>query len=154
MMRSSPSSTRFLSDLHRHYESAKEFPLTEIITREGAGIPRSPRVDSKMKLSKDKSSLLVNASPTLEGIPPETLNHRLGNHSALDWIIDQYQVYTDPRTKITSDPNAWGEEQPGGGNPEYIIQLIAKIITVSLETQKTIESLPKDFAETPKVAPT
>ncbi len=90
-----------------------------------------------MKLSKDKSSLIVNDSLTLAGIPPETFNYKLGNRSALDWIIDQYQVYTDPRTQITSDPNAWGEEH---NNPEYIPQLLAKIITVSLETQKTVQA--------------
>jgi predicted helicase len=130
-----------LADLHLHYESAKEFPLTEILT---PGMPRSPRVDSKMKLSKDKSTLTVNDSLTLAGIPPETFSYKLGNRSALDWIIDQYQLYTDPRTHITSDPNAWGDEH---NNPEYIPQLLAKIITVSLETQKLIAALPPDFTE-------
>ena len=43
-----------------------------------------------MKLSKDKSSLVVNRSLTLGGIPPETFEYRLGNRSALDWVIDQY----------------------------------------------------------------
>ena len=129
-----------LADLHLHYESAKEFPLTEIIT---PNTPRSPRVESKMKLSKDKTSLLINDSLTLAGIPAETFLYKLGNRSALDWIIDQYQIYTDPRTQITSDPNAWGEEHQ---NPEYIIQLIAKIITVSLQTQKIINALPEKFS--------
>lgn len=133
-----------LADLHLNYESAREFPLTEIIT---PGTPRSPRVESKMKFNKDKSALDLNPSLRLTGIPPETFLYKLGNRSALDWIVDQYQVYTDPRTDITSDPNAWGEEHD---NPEYIPQLIAKIITVSLETQRVIESLPKDFAESEK----
>ena len=132
-----------LADLHLHYESAPEFPLIEKVT---IGLPRSPRVESKMKLSKDKSALIVNPSLTLGGIPPETFDYRLGNRSALDWIIDQYQVYTDPRTQITSDPNAWGEEH---NNPEYILQLVAKIITVSLETQKIIAALPAKFAPEP-----
>jgi predicted helicase len=101
-------------------------------------------VESKMRLSKDKTTLAVNDSLTLAGIPPETFTYRLGNRSALDWIIDQYQVYTDPRTHITSDPNAWGEEH---NNPEYIIQLVAKIITVSLETMKIVNTLPAHFAE-------
>jgi predicted helicase len=57
--------------------------------------------------------------------------------------MNQYQLYTDPRTQITSDPNAWGEEH---NNPEYIVELIAKIITVSLETQKIIHALPTQFA--------
>ncbi len=129
--------------LHLNYESAKEFPLKEIIAE---GHPRSPRVESKMKLSKDKRSLSVNDSLTLSGIPEAAFNYRLGNRSALDWIIDQYQVYTDPRTHITSDPNAWGEEHD---DPEYIVNLVARIITVSLETMKIVDGLPKEFAESP-----
>jgi predicted helicase len=129
-----------LADLHLNYESAKLFPLKEIIEK---GAPRSPRVASKMKLSKDKSQLVVNPSLTLAGIPPETFAYKLGNRSALDWIIDQYQLYTDPRTHITSDPNAWADEHD---DPEYIVNLIARIITVSLETTKIVHSLPKDFA--------
>ena len=93
---------------------------------------------------RGQNSFIVNDSLTLGGIPPETFHYHLGNRSALDWIVDQYQVYTDPRTQITSDPNAWGEEH---GNPEYIVQLVAKIITVSLETQRLSRTLPEKFAE-------
>jgi predicted helicase len=50
-----------------------------------------------MRLSKDKSTLAVNPSLTLAGIPPEALDYRLGNRSALEWVIDQYRVTTDPR---------------------------------------------------------
>ncbi|MEK7710604.1 MAG: type ISP restriction/modification enzyme [Planctomycetota bacterium] len=129
-----------LADLHLNYESAKEFPLKEKNT---PGIPRSPRVESKMKLTKDKTALMVNESLTLTGIPPATFDYKLGNRSALDWVIDQYQVYTDKRTGITSDPNAWGEEHD---NPEYIIELLARVITVSLETLKIVKGLPKEYA--------
>jgi predicted helicase len=45
-----------------------------------------------MKLSKDKTTLRVNASLTPAGIPPETFQYRLGNRSALEWVMDQYQV--------------------------------------------------------------
>ena len=47
-----------------------------------------------MRLSKDKLRLTINPSLTLAGIPLETYNYRLGNRSALEWIIDQYQVAT------------------------------------------------------------
>ena len=96
-----------------------------------------------MKLSKDKRSLIYNDFLTLSGIPSEVFEYRLGNRSALEWIIDQYQVYTDPRTKITSDPNAWGDEHD---YPEYIVNLIARIVTVSLETMKIVNGLPKEFS--------
>lgn len=127
-----------LADLHLNYESAEEYPLEEIVTE---GERRDPCVHDKMKLSKDKRSLMVNKTLTLVGIPPETFNYRLGNRSALDWIVDQYQIYTDPRTGITSDPNAWKPE-----DREYIVSLVAKIITVSLQTQSLIAGLPPEFS--------
>ena len=96
-----------------------------------------------MKLTKDKTALIVNDSLTLADIPLETFNYRLGNRSALDWIIDQYQVYTDKRTGITSDPNAWGDER---GDPEYTVELVGRVITVSLETLKIVNALPREYA--------
>ena len=88
-----------------------------------------------MRLSKDKSSLTYNDFLTLDGIPPETFEYRLGNRSALEWVIDQYQVSTDKRSGITADPN-----RPE--DPEYIVRLLAQVITVSLETVKVVEGLP------------
>jgi predicted helicase len=64
-----------------------------------------------MKLSPDKLSLYINDSLTLAGIPPETLDYRLGSRSALEWVIDQYQV------KGESDPNR--EDDPGSGGVRY-----------------------------------
>lgn len=52
----------------------------------------------RMKLSKDRCSLVYNDVITLGGIPPEVFEYRLGNRSALEWIIDQYQVSTDQRS--------------------------------------------------------
>jgi len=89
----------------------------------------------KMRLSKDKTQLVYNDFLTLAGIPPETFEYRLGNRSALDWVIDQYQVEVDKRSGIVNDPNRSDE-------PQYIVQLIRKVITVSLETMKMVKSLP------------
>ena len=72
---------------------------------------------------------------TLEGIPPETYEYRLGNRSALEWVIDQYQVSTDKRSGIANDPN-----RPE--DPQYIVRLIAQVITVSLETVRIVKALP------------
>ncbi len=88
-----------------------------------------------MKLSKDKTSLIYNRFLTLSGIPKETYDYRLGNRSALEWIIDQYQVSTDKRSGITNNPN-----RPD--DPTYILRLIHQVITISLETVKIIASLP------------
>jgi len=101
----------------------------------GATIPLSYRVEDKMRLSKDHRSLKVNDSLTLGGIPPETFEYRLGNRSALEWVIDQYQVTEDKHSGIRSDPN-----RPD--DPEYIVRLVGQVIRVSLETVKLVDSLP------------
>jgi len=88
-----------------------------------------------VKLSKDKTQLIYNAFLTLTGIPPATFEYRLGNRSALDWVIDQYQVKTDRRSGIVNDPNRADDQQ-------YIVRLIGKVITVSLESMKIVKDLP------------
>jgi predicted helicase len=88
-----------------------------------------------MRLSKDKTQLIYNEFLTLSGIPQEVFEYKLGNRSALDWIIDQYQVKSDKRSGIVNDPNRLDDEQ-------YIVKLIGKIITVSLETVKIVNNLP------------
>jgi hypothetical protein len=120
-----------LADIHVHYEKRAEYPLTKT---EKAGEKLDWRV-SKMRLSKDKTSLIYNQFLTLSGIPPETYEYRLGNRSALEWVIDQYQVSTDKRSGITNDPNR-------ADNPQYILRLIGQVITVSLETVKIVRALP------------
>ena len=88
-----------------------------------------------MRLSADKSEMKVNAGLTLSGIPPEAFEYRLGNRSALEWVIDQYQVSTDKRSGISSDPNR-------DDDPEYIVRLVGRVITVSVETVKSVAGLP------------
>lgn len=73
---------------------------------------------------------------TLGGILPEVFEYRLGNRSALDWIIDQYRVKTDTRSGITNDPNRADE-------PDYIVNLIQRVATVSVETVKIVNALPE-----------
>ena len=89
-----------------------------------------------MRLGKDKTTLFYNEFLTLRGIPPETYEYRLGNRSALEWVVDQYQVSTDKRSGITNDPNR-------ADDPEYIVRLIGQVINVSLETMKLVKALPR-----------
>ncbi len=89
-----------------------------------------------MKLSKDRTQIVYNHFLTLAGIPPEAFDYKLGNKSALHWVIDQYQVTTDKRSGIVNDPNRADE-------PEYIVNLIQRVITVSVETVKIVNALPE-----------
>jgi predicted helicase len=119
-----------LAEIHVNYEQQPEYGLERI---EKPGARLDWRVE-RMKLSKDKRSLIYNDFLTLSGIPPEVFEYRLGNRSALEWIIDQYQVSTDKRSGITNDPN-----RPD--DPQYIVRLIGQVVTVSLETVKLVQSL-------------
>ena len=120
-----------LAEIHVHYEQQTEYPLEKI---EQANVALNWRVE-KMRLSKDKRALVYNEFLTLYGIPEETFEYRLGNRSALEWVIDQYRVTTDSRSRITNDPNR-------ADDPTYIVRLIGQVITVSLETIQIVRSLP------------
>ncbi len=122
---------RKLADLHVNYESVSEYPLQRI---ENPELPLDWRV-KKMRLTKDKTAVVYNDFLTLAGVPEAAFAYRLGNRSALEWVIDQYQVSTDARSGITNDPNRADE-------PDYIVKLVGRVITVSLETQKLIGTLP------------
>ena len=121
-----------LSQIHVGYEDQPEYPLRQIET---PNLPLDWRVE-KMRLSKDKTQLHYNSFLTLDGIPSEVFNYRLGNRSALDWVIDQYRVKTDKRSGIVNDPNRVED-------PQYILRLIGKVISVSLETVEVVEGLPE-----------
>jgi len=119
-----------LMDIHLNYEQVKEYPLKWI---ENEDIPFSWYV-KKMRLTPDRTVVIVNESLTLSGIPQECFQYRLGNRSAVEWVIDQYQVSKDKRSGIESDPNCIDDE-------EYIVRLIGKVITVSVETVKLVNEL-------------
>ena len=115
--------------MHRDYEKLEPYPLTWLET---SGVPLPYRVENKMRLSKDKTTLIVNPSLTLSGIPPETFAYRLGNRSALEWVIDQYRG-------IRSDPNR-------ADDPEYIVRLVGQVVRVSLDTVRIVNGLPNRFS--------
>ncbi len=117
-------------DIHLNYERAEEYKLERIFAKD---VPFSWRVE-KMRLSTDKRTVVVNKSLSLGGVPPECFEYRLGNRSALEWVIDQYQVSEDKRNGIESDPNSWGEE-------DYIVRLVGRVVTVSVETVRLVNEL-------------
>lgn len=119
-----------LAELHMEYEKQKPYPLQETF-KPGKF---EWRVE-KMKLSKDKTQLIYNEHLTLSGIPKAVFAYQLGNRSALEWVVDQYQVSTDKRSGIVNDPNREDD-------PEYIYRLVRQVITVSLETVALVNALP------------
>ena len=135
-------SGRTLADLHLNYETIAPYKLRWI---EAKDKPLSYHVE-KMRLSKDKTQLVINESLTLADIPPEVFAYRLGNRSALEWVIDQYQVTTDKRSGITSDPNREDE-------PHYIVDLVGRVIQVSVETVRIVAGLPMEYSSASVIEP-
>ena len=121
-----------LADLHVNYESVPKYDGLKYI--ETPGMRVDWRVE-KMRLSKDKTQLKYNDFLTLDGIPAEVYDYRLGTRSALEWVVDQYRVKIDKRSGIVNDPNRETE-------PRYIVDLIARVITVSSETVEIVKNLP------------
>ncbi len=121
-----------LADIHVNYESQPEYDNFKLI--QNPNVPLNWKV-KKMKLSKDKTALIYNDFLTLDGIPAKALEYRLGTRSALEWVINQYCVKTDKRSGIVNDPNR-------ADDPQYIVRLIAQVITVSLETVDIVAGLP------------
>ena len=121
-----------LADLHVNYESTPKYDGLSYI--ETPGMTVDWRVE-KMKFSKDKTELKYNDFLTLDGIPAMAYDYKLGNRSALEWVVDQYRVKVDRRSGIVNDPNRETE-------PRYIVDLIASVITVSLKTVEIVNGLP------------
>ena len=146
---------RELSNLHVDYETVEPYPLTEEWA-DGADPDANPdRLlvgDRKMSYAKasvagtghgkrdlDRSRLRYNDHLTLSGIPPEAHEYVLGTRSGIDWIIDRYYIKTDKASGIVNDPNQWGLER---GEPRYIVDLIKRVVTVSVRTVEIVEGLP------------
>lgn len=132
---------RKLADLHLNYESVEPY---EGVTIKTIGTPnyevlkmRFGKLDSK---TADKSIIIYNNNITIEGIPLEAYDYVVNGKSALEWIMERYQITTDAKSGITNNPNDWSKEH---GDEKYIFNLVLRIITVSLETMKIVNALPK-----------
>ena len=136
---------RDLADLHVNYESAEPYPLEEICSPEWNPMSRDAFRVTKMRYGgsandPDRSRIVYNANITLVGIPEKAHLYRLGSRSALDWVIDRYQVRTHKKSDIVNDPNNWAEE---AANPRYILDLAKRVTRVSIETVEIVENLPE-----------
>jgi predicted helicase len=123
-----------LMALHLGYEDAALYPLRWVEHPDASADGRVTFHVKKMKLSPNRDAVIVNETLTLEGVPPECFEYRLGNRSALEWVIDQYQISEDKRSGIISDPN-----RPD--DPQYIANLVCRVVTVSVETVKRTRAL-------------
>ncbi|WP_198393848.1 DEAD/DEAH box helicase [Brevibacterium yomogidense] len=138
------SAGRKLADLHIDYENTDPYPLTEVISAVAPADEYERFAVTKMKYGGksgawDKSTIRYNPYITLEGIPEEAQRYMLGSRSGLDWILERYQIKTDNASRIVNDPNGWSREHE---QPRYIIDLIARVTTLSIDTMSIIDDLP------------
>ena len=128
-----------LADLHLNYESVPMYEGVKILgsrsIEELLADPEKLRV-RKMKLDEKSRILVYNEYVTIADIPEDAFRYIVNGRSALGWLVDQYQISVDKESGIENDPNEYG-------GPEYIFKLVLSVITVSVETMKIVDNLPK-----------
>ena len=131
-----------LMDLHLNYEEVPVYDGVGITTAENPSykvtkMRFAKKRDEKGKSVNDLSTIIFNSDITISNIPEKAYEYVVNGRSAIEWIIDQYQVKTDKKSKITDDPNEYSDDE------KYIFNLLLRIINVSIQTVDLINSLPK-----------
>ena len=134
---------RALAEWHLNYETVEPYPLTQAGELD-LGDPALYRVEKMQwgKIAKevDKTTIIFNSRLRLGGIPAEVLDYVVNGKSALEWVMERYQVTVDHKESgIRNDPNDWATEV---GDPAYVLNLVKRVVRVSLETVKIVKSLP------------
>jgi predicted helicase len=128
---------RELAELHINYESVPPSDEVTVIGAESGNF----KVNKIKLLSKDqKDTILYNGSITIKDIPEKAYQYVVNGKSAIDWILERYQVKTDKKSGITNNPNDWADEV---GNPRYILDLLLSVINLSCQTVDIVNGLPK-----------
>ncbi len=138
---------RQLVDLHIGYETIEPWPLEisgePASSLQGDGLYDWYRVE-KMRFGgkstgKDRTTVIYNSRITVSGIPDEAYEYMLGSRSGVEWVMERYQVKVDKASKIKNDPNDWSREVE---DPRYILDLLGRVVRVSVETVRIVDSLP------------
>ena len=138
---------RELGELHVNYESQPKHPVTVTNMHSAPDSAEALRVE-KMRFPRkdkqpDKSAIIYNKYVTISDIPLEAYEYEVNGKSAIEWIMDRFQVTVDKKSGIKDDPNEWSED------PSYILDLLQRIIHVSLETVRIVKALqPLDEKDT------
>lgn len=122
---------RTLLNLHMGYEKVKPWKLDRVGTPgKGAAVP-------KLKSDPARGAVVVDSETQLTGIPPEAWNYRLGNRSAIDWVLDQHKEKTPRDPTVAAKFNTYRFAD----HKESMIKLLAKVVRVSVETVRIVEEM-------------
>ena len=134
---------RDLAQWHLNYETVEPWPVQEYAS-ELLSDPAKDFLVQKMTFGRkdkqvDKTTIHYNARITLTGIPLEAYDYVVNGKPALEWVMERYQITVDKDSGLRNDPNDWAREH---NQPRYILDLLKRIIRVSLETMKIVNALP------------
>ena len=138
---------RALAQLHVGYEQVKPYDGCELVYAKGVNAANMDYRVTKLQYGKlkgksynqgkDKTVIIYNKELTIKNIPLEAQEFVVASQSALDWVVERYAVTMDKGSRIVNDCNQLGADK------HYILNLILRIITVSLETLKLRQAMPK-----------
>ncbi|EMQ95550.1 Helicase domain protein [Xanthomarina gelatinilytica] len=135
---------RKLAELHINYESVEEYKGVAVQLPEDQLQMDAYEFYNVTKLrfpKKDqKETIIYNSRIKITSIPEKAYEYVVNGKSAIEWIMDRYQVSIDKKSGIKNDPNDWSKEVE---NPRYILDLILSIINVSVQTVDIVNDLPK-----------
>lgn len=128
---------RKLAELHLNYETVAPFADAKVTGDDGKFYTveklRFPKKDQK-------DTIIYNSKITISNIPVQAYEYVVNGKSAIEWIMERYQVTTHKESGIVNNPNDWAKEV---GNPRYILDLLLSVINMSVQTVEIMNSLPK-----------
>lgn len=139
---------RALAELHINYEKVPPYTGVTVTGAELLSFIDTEPADTKLYLVEkmrfpkkgQKDTIIYNSRITIENIPAKAYEYVVNGKSAIEWIMERYQITTHKESGIRNDPNDWATEV---GNPRYILDLLLSIINVSVQTVEIVEGLPE-----------
>jgi predicted helicase len=126
-----------LMALHIGYETVEPWPLERIDTPEEKSRKGGLAPKAMLRANKDSGNIQLDSETQLSGVPPEAWTYRLGNRSALEWILDQYKEKTPKDPTIREKFNTYRFAD----HKEKVIDLLKRVTRVSVETMKIVEAM-------------
>ena len=146
---------RKLAELHLNYENLGKYNgVVELLTplnidgalsqanseeMEYLNYRVQKMIFGKNSKETDKSKIIYNSQISLERIPAEAYEYVVNGKSAIEWIMERYQITTHKESGIVNNPNDWAKEN---GKPRYILDLLHSVINLSVQTVEIVKGLP------------